>query len=154
MTTIPGRQYIRQGIFILLDSRGMAASPKPYPLERLFQALADRTRLRLLHMMAAQEVCVCYFVQVLDAPQPKISRHLAYLRRAGLVSARREGKWMHYQLAVPKDARAAAVLQTAMESLAQDKAMRQDLAQLRKACCGPMSLIQKIGAPAPSATIS
>src|SRR6266849_4735305 len=115
----------------------MSASRKPYPLERLFQALADRTRLRLLHMMAEQEVCVCYFVQVIEAPQPKISRHLAYLRRAGLVAARREGKWMHYRLAVPADAHAAAVFKAAIGSLQQDKAMRQDLAQLQKACCGP-----------------
>ncbi len=129
----------------------MSPSQKPYPLERLFQALADRTRLRLLHMMAEQEVCVCYFVQVLDAPQPKISRHLAYLRRAGLVAARREGKWMHYKLAVPADLRAAAVLKTAIESLQQDKTMRQDLAQLQKACCGPKSLVQLIGAPVPTA---
>jgi ArsR family transcriptional regulator, arsenate/arsenite/antimonite-responsive transcriptional repressor len=126
-------------------------SLKPYPLERLFQALADRTRLRLLHMMAEQEVCVCYFVQVLEAPQPKISRHLAYLRRAGLVMARREGKWMHYRLAVPTDPWAASVLKAAIESLQQDKIMRQDLALLQKACCGPKSLLQLIGAPVPTA---
>jgi len=129
----------------------MAASQKPYPLERLFQALADRTRLRLLHMMAEQEVCVCYFVQVIRAPQPKISRHLAYLRRAGLVAARREGKWMHYRLAMPADSRAAAVFAATMESLKQDKTMRQDLAQLQRACCGPRSLVQMLGAPMPSA---
>ncbi len=128
----------------------MAVSQKPYPLERLFQALADRTRLRLLHMMAEQEVCVCYFVQVIKAPQPKISRHLAYLRRAGLVAARREGKWMHYRLAEPADSRAAAVFRAAIESLNQDKAMRQDLALLQKTCCGPKSLVQLIGAPIPS----
>ena len=129
----------------------MAAPQKPYPIERLFQALADRTRLRLLRMMAKQEVCVCYFVQVIQAPQPKISRHLAYLRRAGLVAARREGKWMHYRLAQPPDARAAAVFQAAMESLRQDKTMQRDFALLQKACCGPKSLAQSMGAPVPSA---
>jgi ArsR family transcriptional regulator len=128
----------------------MAVSQKPYPLERLFQALADRTRLRLLHMMAEQEVCVCYFVQVIKAPQPKISRHLAYLRRAGLVAARREGKWMHYRLAMPTDSHAAAVFKAAIDSLRQDKTMRQDLAQLQKACCGPKSLVLLIGAPVPT----
>jgi ArsR family transcriptional regulator len=129
----------------------MAALQKPYPLERLFQALADRTRLRLLHLMRKQEVCVCYFVQVIDAPQPKISRHLAYLRRAGLVAARREGKWMHYRLTPLSDARAASVLQAAMESVGQEKTIQQDLAQLQRACCGPKSLMQLMGAPAPSA---
>jgi len=70
-------------------------------MERLFAGLADRTRLRLLNLMAEQEVCVCYFVEILDAPQPTISRHLAYLRRSGLVEARREGKWMHYRIFPP-----------------------------------------------------
>ena len=68
----------------------MAKQKKLVPLEVLFNALADRTRLRLLNLMARQEICVCYFVEVLGAPQPKISRHLAYLRKAGIVAARRE----------------------------------------------------------------
>src|SRR5690349_25079799 len=72
-------------------------------LETVLAALADRTRLRLLNLMAGGEVCVCYFVELLDEPQPKISRHLAYLRRAGLVAARRDGKWMHYRLTQPAD---------------------------------------------------
>ncbi len=126
------------------------AAPQPYPPEKLFQALADRTRLRLLHMMAEQEVCVCYFVEVLDAPQPKISRHLAYLRRAGLVTTRREGKWMHYRLAHLADSRAASLLRAAMESLQKDKTMKQDLVHLQKACCGPKSLVSLMGAPLPS----
>ena len=76
-------------------------------LEPLFRALADRTRLRLLNLMRDQEVCVCYFVAVLETSQPKVSRHLAYLRRAGIVSARRQATWMHYRIAVPHDAHAA-----------------------------------------------
>ena len=63
----------------------------------VFQALGDNTRLRLLNLMGDQEICVCYFVEILEQPQPKISRHLAYLRRAGIVAARRDGKWMHYR---------------------------------------------------------
>lgn len=59
--------------------------------------------MRLLNLMADQEICVCYLVEVMDAPQPKISRHLAYLRRAGIVLARRDGKWMYYKLAIPAD---------------------------------------------------
>src|ERR1041385_8879989 len=70
-------------------------------LEALFLALGDRTRLRLLNLMADGEVCVCFFVEVLGEPQPKVSRHLAYLRSAGLVSARRDAKWAHYAIAPP-----------------------------------------------------
>jgi ArsR family transcriptional regulator len=121
-----------------------------YPLEQLFRALADPTRLRILNLIADQEVCVCYFVQVIDAPQPKISRHLAYLRRAGIVATRREGKWMHYGLRVPSDQHAAAVLRATLKSLRQDTALQRDLLLLKKACCGPASLVQTIGAPSPA----
>ena len=78
------------------------------PLEQLFRALADPTRLRIINLVAEQEVCVCYFTEVIAAPQPKISRHLAYLRRAGIVGARREGKWMHYRLLIPHEPHAAS----------------------------------------------
>jgi ArsR family transcriptional regulator, arsenate/arsenite/antimonite-responsive transcriptional repressor len=119
-------------------------------LDRFFRALADATRLRLINLIARQELCVCYFVQVIDAPQPKISRHLAYLRRAGIVAARREGKWMHYRLAVPSDPHAAAILKTTVDSLRQDRDMQRDLERLKRACCGPQSLVQLMGAPLPS----
>jgi ArsR family transcriptional regulator len=122
---------------------------KKYPLERLFQALADSTRLRLINLMAAQEICVCYFVEVIDAPQPKISRHLAYLRRAGIVAARREGKWMHYRLVTPAEPHAAAVMKTTLDSLKQDRDLQSDLSRLNRACCGPKSLVQVLGAPLP-----
>jgi ArsR family transcriptional regulator len=121
-----------------------------YSLERLFRALADRTRLRLINLMADQELCVCYLVEVIDAPQPKISRHLAYLRRAGIVLARRDGKWMHYKLVVPADPHAAAILKTALQALRQDKELQRDFQRLSRACCGPRSLVQLIGAPLPS----
>lgn len=120
-----------------------------YPLARLFKALADPTRLRLIHLIAEQEVCVCYFVEVLQAPQPKISRHLAYLRKAGIVAARREGKWIHYKLAIPSDPHAAAILRATLDSLKQDKDLKRDFQRLAKACCGPQSLVQLLGAPMP-----
>jgi ArsR family transcriptional regulator len=60
-----------------------------FSLARFFQALGDPTRLRLLHLIVGREVCVCHLVEVLGCPQPKISRHLAYLRAAGIVAARR-----------------------------------------------------------------
>ena len=61
-------------------------------MEILFTALADKTRLRLLNLMRVDEICVCFFVEVLGESQPKISRHLAYLRNAGIVETRRDGK--------------------------------------------------------------
>src|ERR1700691_55615 len=61
-------------------------------------ALADENRLRLLCLITGGEICGCYLQEVLQTNQPKISRHLAYLRRAGLVETRRDGKWMHYRL--------------------------------------------------------
>src|SRR5271163_2361564 len=67
-------------------------------LPLFFAELADENRLRLLYLMKEGEICVCYLQGVLQTNQPKISRHLAYLKRAGLVEARRDGKWMHYRL--------------------------------------------------------
>ena len=82
---------------------------KGFDMELFFAALADRTRLRLINLMALDEICVCFFVETLAESQPKVSRHLAYLRRAGLVKVRRGGKWSHYRLAEPSDEKAARV---------------------------------------------
>lgn len=101
----------------------------------LFAALADVTRLRLLNLIAGREVCVCHLVDVLGQSQPKISRHLAYLRRAGVVAARREGKWMHYRMEEPKNAAMAAVMATTLEGLKKDDAMKTDREKLKKVCC-------------------
>ena len=119
-------------------------------LEQLFRALADPTRLRLLNLISEQEVCVCFFTEVIGAPQPKISRHLAYLRRAGIVAARREGKWMHYRLVVPSNPHAAAILNSVLDALKQDKELQRDFQRLNRACCGPRSLVHLLGAPTPS----
>jgi ArsR family transcriptional regulator len=126
------------------------ANRKSVPLDQLFRALADPTRLRLINLMSEQEICVCYFIDVIGAPQPKISRHLAYLRRAGMVAARREGKWMHYRLTMPQDRHAASILKSAIEALRQDRGMQRDCERLNRACCGPKSLVQVLGAPLPS----
>ena len=78
----------------------------------MFRAFSDRTRLRILHLLRANdELCVCDLVRVLGVPQPKTSRHLAYLRSAGLVRARKEGLWMHYRLAPPAGAFHAKLLE-------------------------------------------
>src|SRR5688572_4201844 len=92
----------------------------------LFAALADRTRLRLLNLMRGGEICVCYFVAVLDETQPKVSRHLAYLRRVGVVKARRDGKWIHYSISRPDDVNAAAVLDTTLSAIEHDRQMQRD----------------------------
>ena len=76
--------------------------------------------------MGDQEICVCYFVEILDQPQPKISRHLAYLRSAGIVAARREGKWMHYRIVMPPNIGAAQVLQQTLAWLREERAMQAD----------------------------
>jgi len=123
---------------------------KSVPLDQLFRALADPTRLRLINLMSEQEICVCYFIEAIGAPQPKISRHLAYLRRAGLVAARREGKWMHYRLTIPRDSHAASILKSTIEALKETKEILRDCERLNRACCGPRSLVQVLGAPVPS----
>ncbi len=122
---------------------------KSYDLAKLFAALSDRTRLRLLNLMEGREVCVCYFVEILGQSQPKISRHLAYLRRAGVVAARREGKWMHYRIMVPRHAGAARILRETLAVLGDDKIMQSDLARLKKACCAPEKVAALDGAPLP-----
>ncbi len=117
--------------------------------ERFFQALGDNTRLRLLNLMGEQEICVCYLVEILGQSQPKISRHLAYLRRAGIVAARREGKWMHYRIVMPPEVGAAQVLRQTLAWLRGDRKMQADRARLSKACCSPKQFVALEGAPVP-----
>lgn len=120
-----------------------------FDLELFFQALGDKTRLRLLNLMRDQEICVCYFVEVLRVSQPKISRHLAYLRRAGIVVARREGKWMHYRIALPPHPGAAEILRETLDVLKEEKTMHSDRSRLEKACCAPTPVPALQGAPLP-----
>jgi ArsR family transcriptional regulator len=123
------------------------------PLEQLvptFAALADRTRLRLLNLMHGREVCVCYFVEVLGQSQPKISRHLAYLRKSGLVLAHRDGKWMHYRIDRTKSPEILGVIEEALNALRSDGQMRRDLEKLDKACCQPHHLVTLQDAPVPA----
>ena len=99
-------------------------------LETLFKALADNTRLRLIHLLGDDELCVCSCVEILKTNQPKVSRHLAYLRRAGLVTARRDGKWTHYRLAQPADTHVARIFTELRAKLANDPQMQHDKARL------------------------
>jgi ArsR family transcriptional regulator, arsenate/arsenite/antimonite-responsive transcriptional repressor len=103
--------------------------------ELFFAALADRTRLRLLNLMRDGEVCVCNFADTLETNDPKISRHLAYLKRAGLVNGRRDGKWTHYSLKAPKDEAVRDVFIATLKMLKADRNMEQDRRRLTKVCC-------------------
>src|SRR5207253_5480942 len=97
-----------------------------FDTELFFSALADKTRLRLLNLMRDGEVCVCFFAETLGTNNPKISRHLAYLKRAGLVTGRREGKWIHYSLQKPKEAQAAEMFDSLLKTLETDPEMQSD----------------------------
>jgi len=122
-----------------------------YDIESLFKALADRTRLRLISLIGDSEVCVCFFVAILKTSQPKISRHLAYLRRAGIVAARREGKWMHYRLAEPPDQHASRIFREVRASLAEHPEIQRDREKLLQVCCAVQLPVQLRRAPRPSA---
>jgi len=117
----------------------MPKKEKPFPVDVIFRALADRTRLRLLNLISDKEICVCYFVEILGTSQPKISRHLAYLRRVGIVASRRQGRWMHYRLIAPRDVTAASILKETLAHLRQMPDMQRDLAKLGTSCCNPDS---------------
>src|SRR5215831_8544671 len=128
----------------------MTRRRKSFDKAQFFRALGDRTRLRLLNLMQEDEVCVCFFVEILKTNQPKISRHLAYLRRAGIVDARREGQWMHYRIVDPSDAEAARVLKDTMKWLEDDAAMQRDRDRLVRICCAPQLPVTIQGAPRPA----
>lgn len=109
-------------------------------LECLFKALADTTRLRILGLLLAGEVCVCHIHESLRIPQSRASRHLAYLRRAGLVAARKEGLWVHYRLADAPDPVIAAIREAVIQALGPIDAVRKDADRLfrKTGCCVPV----------------
>jgi ArsR family transcriptional regulator, arsenate/arsenite/antimonite-responsive transcriptional repressor len=127
--------------------------PPEFNMERFFVALSDRTRLRILNLIGNGEVCVCFFVEVLEEGQPKISRHLSYLRRAGLVATRRDGKWMHYRMITPANPHAERILKEVMSWLKGDREMQRDRARLIKICCSPSVPVQLLDAPRPVGVI-
>ena len=121
-----------------------------FDMETFFMALADKTRLRLLNLMREDEVCVCFFTEVLAENQPKISRHLAYLRNAGIVEARRDGKWMHYQIVKPENNFAAQILEDTLAWLGAQDEMQNDYQKLAVACCAPTAPVTIMRAPKPN----
>ena len=101
----------------------------------LFKTLSDPTRLRLLNLLACGETCVCELTDSLRVVQPKVSRHLAHLKRAGLVEARRDGKWMHYRWAKHGDPLVSHVLAGLREWMARDHRMNGERRIRDKVCC-------------------
>src|SRR4029079_9610022 len=110
--------YIRQGKYM---KRSTAARSRAAidDLETVFKALADKTRLRILALLGNNEVCVCHMHDSLGLPQPTVSRHLAYLRRTGLVEARRDGVWMHYQVSRALSPLVRGIVGAAIDALRQ-----------------------------------
>ncbi len=108
-------------------------------MEAVFKALADVTRLRILGLLLTGEVCVCHIHQSLKIPQPKASRHLAYLRKAGLVETRRDGLWVHYRMRDLPDAVLATVHGAVAHALRHLDVVARDVTRLQKAtgCCLP-----------------
>lgn len=105
-------------------------------LASFFAALADPTRLRLLHLMRDGEICVCFLQSALRTNQPKISRHLAYLRKAGLVTGRQDGKWMHYGIA-PQEGELQAILVGTLKRVARETEAQHDIKRLKAIRCCP-----------------
>jgi ArsR family transcriptional regulator, arsenate/arsenite/antimonite-responsive transcriptional repressor len=114
---------------------GKAAKPTAAvdQLERLFKALADATRLRILALLGNNEVCVCHIHDSLGLPQPTVSRHLAYLRKSGLVAARRDGVWMHYQVSRSLPPAIRGVVAAVVDALQQLPATMQDRKHFQRA---------------------
>jgi ArsR family transcriptional regulator len=137
-------------------TRPTKARPAVDQLETLFKALADKTRLRILALLGKNEVCVCHIHDSLGLPQPTVSRHLAYLRRAGLVDTRRDGVWMHYQVARSLSPNVEAVLSAAVDAITKMPTTVQDRKQFERAfgelyvlptatggsCCSPRTVVE------------
>jgi ArsR family transcriptional regulator len=115
-------------------SRASAAKQRPAidQVEAVCQALADKTRLRILALLGNNEVCVCHIHDSLGLPQPTVSRHLAYLRRSGLVAARRDGVWMHYRVSTSLDPGVDGIVRAAMDALERLPATAEDRKQFQR----------------------
>jgi ArsR family transcriptional regulator, arsenate/arsenite/antimonite-responsive transcriptional repressor len=132
------------------------SKPAVDQLESLFKALADKTRLRILALLGKNEVCVCHIHDSLGLPQPTVSRHLAYLRRAGLVDVRRDGVWMHYKVARSVDPNVRMVLTAAVNAATNVPTTAHDRKQFQRAfgemyvlptstggsCCAPRAVTE------------
>jgi ArsR family transcriptional regulator len=112
-------------------------------LDRVFAALADDTRRRILGLLASGEICVCHIHEALDVPQPTASRHLAHLRRAGLVATRKDGLWVHYRLAEVHDPAVNGVLKSALAALSANGAAVTDRKKLSRVIDVPVTTLER-----------
>lgn len=110
------------------------------PVAQLFKALSDETRLRILALLTAGELCVCDLMAILDLPQSTVSRHLAYLRHSGLVADRREGVWMYYRLTEAGDGFKGDLLELLARRLPEQQQVAIDKAVLSKRLAGDTTL--------------
>ncbi len=106
------------------------------PLTKLFRALGDETRVRIVALLAHGELCVCHLERALELSQPNVSRHLGILRSAGVVDARRDGTWVYYRIVDQEHAAVHEVLATVTKAFGAERAIRLDHAKLRRTC-GP-----------------
>lgn len=117
-------------------------------LVQIYQCFCDRTRLRILHLLARSPLCVCHFQEVLGESQVKISKHLAYLRNHGMVVATREQNWMIYSLPPRPSPELKRTLKCLQDCVQSDDAFKRDLkslARLQRSCCEPSRLFGKGG---------
>jgi ArsR family transcriptional regulator len=112
-------------------------------LDQVFSALADDTRRRILGLLASGEVCVCHIHEALDIPQPTASRHLAHLRKAGLVATRKDGLWVHYRLAEIEDPAISGVLRSALAALSSNGAATTDRKKLSRVIDVPVTTLER-----------
>src|SRR5690242_2044413 len=114
----------------------MVKAPPAISVDRMFRAFSDRTRLRILNLLRPGELCVCDLVRVIGSPQPTVSRHLAYLRKARLVTARKEGLWMYYKLADARNDFHRRLLECLACCFTADvPELARDMKALRNVCC-------------------
>ena len=112
-------------------------------LVKIYECLCDRTRLRLLNLLMQGPLCVCHFQEILGEPQVKISKHLSYLKRHGLVEAERCANWMIYRLPEKRSAQLQANLACLQDGLQEERIFRADAARREKLCA-------KFGAETPA----
>lgn len=112
-------------------------------LDDVFAALADETRRRILGLLASGEICVCHIHEALDVPQPTASRHLAHLRKAGLVATRRDGLWVHYRLADFDDPAVSGVLKSTLSALHSTEGTGSDRKKLSRLIQIPLKTLER-----------
>jgi ArsR family transcriptional regulator len=115
-------------------------------LIRIYQCFCDRTRLRILHLLTRSPLCVCHFQNILDEPQVKISKHLAYLRSRGMVTTAREQNWIIYSLPKHPAEELERNLRCLQDCVQSDRIFNRDLeklSKLRQSCCKPRNMFMR-----------